>query len=72
MNKEFITEIMKHRVLIREVHISHREVELPKTATREEILEAAENAEEVFLEYSHTLDSENTTIELDEKAYYAW
>jgi len=47
-------------VAIREVHVSHREVE---AETREEAIRLAEDAEETFLEYSHTLDSEHTTVE---------
>jgi hypothetical protein len=53
----------KYNVAVREVHISHREVEVPDDASREEILKAAEDFEDDYLEYSHTLDSEYTTIE---------
>ena len=52
------------RVLIREVHISHREIEVDENATEEEIIRAGlENGDEVFCEYSHTMNESNHTIE---------
>lgn len=53
----------KYNVAVREVYISHREVEVPDGTSLEEILKAAEDFEDDYLEYSHTLDSEYTTIE---------
>lgn len=50
----------KYWVAIREVHVSHREVE---AESREEAMELAEDAEESFLEYSHTMDREHWTVE---------
>lgn len=50
----------KFNVLIREVHVSHREVEAP---TKEEAMKVASDAEEHFLEYSHTLDQDTWTVE---------
>lgn len=50
----------KFNVLIREVHVSHREVE---AETEAEAMKLAEDAEEHFLEYSHTLDRETWTVE---------
>ena len=51
----------KYRVQIREVYVSHREVEADNEA---EALEYAQGIEEDFLEYSHTLGQETWTIEL--------
>lgn len=53
----------KFSVGIREVHVSIREVIVGNSATKEDILKAAENVEEISFEYSHTLDHENTSIE---------
>lgn len=53
---------MKYRVLIREVHVSHRIVE---ASSRDEALELVGDADEVFCEYSHTLPKETWTIEDD-------
>lgn len=50
----------KFRVLIREIHISHREVEAESEA---EAMTLAGDAEEVYLEYGHTLDQEYWTVE---------
>ena len=50
----------RYTVEIREVHISHREVEVPDNATHEEIIAAAAECDEEYLEFSHTLDSEHT------------
>ena len=60
----------RYNVAVREVHISHREVEVSDDASREEIIEAAMNFEEDHLEFSHTMDSEHITVEEipDEKA----
>lgn len=51
------------RVLVAEVHYSHRIVEVLPGMTDADILAAAENAAEVFCEYSHTLQSDQHTIE---------
>lgn len=50
----------EYRVLVQEVHVSHRIVEADSEA---EALEKANDAEEVDLEYSHTLDKEAWTVE---------
>lgn len=47
-------------VQIREVHISHREVE---AESAKEALEQAGGGEETFLEYSHTLDPRLWTVQ---------
>lgn len=48
------------RVLIREVHVSHRMVE---AETAEEAMEEAGECEEHHLEFSHTLDTDEWTVE---------
>lgn len=57
---------MKVIVAIEEVHHSIREIEVPDGATDEEIRKAAKkdaaDADELNLEYSHTLDPEKWTI----------
>ena len=57
---------MKVTVEITEVHKSLREIEVPDDATDAEIREAAEedagDANELNLEFSHTLEPENWTI----------
>ena len=55
---------MKYLVGIREIHISYREVELPDGATKEDIINAAMESDDDYLEYSHTMDSSNITINL--------
>lgn len=52
----------KYRVLIREVHVSHRIIE---ASSAEEALREAGEGTEVYLEYSHTLDPETWTVELE-------
>lgn len=55
---------MRYRVDIREVWISTREVEMPEGTTNHKIIQAAlDEDDEVEFEYSHTLDSENHTVE---------
>jgi hypothetical protein len=51
---------MQYRVLIREVHVSHRLVE---AASPEEAKENAGDGEEIFCEYSHTLPRDTWTVE---------
>lgn len=57
---------MKVVVEIHEVHHSIREIEVPDNATDVEIREAAEedagDANELHLEFSHTLDPDQWTI----------
>ena len=57
---------MKVTVEIAEVHKSIREIEVPDDATDEQIREAAASdagdADELNLEYSHSLDPEKWTI----------
>ena len=55
--------MMMFTVGIREVHVSYREVDLPRDSTREEIIDAALGVDDDVLEYSHTLDSKFFTIE---------
>ena len=50
----------KFNVLIREVHVSHREVEAEDEA---EAMRLAGDAEEHYLEYSHVLDKDTWTVE---------
>lgn len=50
----------KFTVRIREVHVSHREVE---AETVEEAIELAGGAEESFLEYSHTLGEDHWDVQ---------
>jgi len=54
--------LKKYNVLVREVHISHREI---KAASKKEALERVCNdeGEETFLEYSHTMDTETWSVE---------
>jgi hypothetical protein len=51
-------------VLVREVHVSHRQIE---AKTAEEALrlyvEGVDDGDEIYLEYSHTLDPETFTVE---------
>lgn len=61
-NKDTPMKVLK-RVLVREVHISHREVEVDENATEEEIIRAGLGGDELFCEYSHTMDEFNHTIE---------
>ena len=51
---------MKYTVLIREVHVSHRLVEAD---SEKEAIEKAGDSDEVYLEYSHTLDKSTWTVE---------
>ena len=53
---------IKYIVGIREVHISSREVEVEEGTSQEEIIQLAENAEEVEFEYCHTMDSDNHVV----------
>lgn len=53
----------KFNVMVREVHVSHRHV---NAEGKEEAIEKVANCDEndeVYLEYSHTLDSETWTVE---------
>ncbi len=55
---------MMYRVNIREVWVSTREVEGKPNDSREVIIQAAlDQDDESEFEYSHTLDSENHTVE---------
>lgn len=54
------TRLMKYRVLIREVYLSHREVEADSP---EEAMDRAADADEDYREYSHTLDRDTWTVE---------
>jgi hypothetical protein len=51
----------KYRVLIREVHVSHRVVE---AETPEQAMELAGDANDTFTEYSHSLPKDTWTVEL--------
>lgn len=56
----------RYIVGIREVHVSFRDVEFEgdEDVSRDEILEEAPNADELWMEYSHTLDKqEHATVE---------
>jgi hypothetical protein len=53
----------KYTILIPEVHYSFREVE---AENEQEAIEKAWDAEETFLEYSHTLDNQFIKIEVKE------
>lgn len=53
-------EKKKFKVLIREVHISHRFI---AAKNEEEAKKEAEDARCTFLEYSHTLDKDTWTVE---------
>lgn len=56
---------MKYRVQIREVWISTREVEGRLGDSRETVIQdALDQDDESEFEYSHTLDSENHTVEV--------
>ena len=50
----------KYKVLIREVHVSHRIVE---AKDEKDAIEEAGGGEETYLEYSHTLDPDTWTVE---------
>jgi len=50
----------KYRVLIREVHVSHRVVEAESPAAA---LELAGDADDTFTEYSHSLPKDQWTVE---------
>ena len=56
-------EKKKYTILIPEVHYSFREVE---AENEQEAIEKAWDAEETFLEYSHTLDNQFIKIEVKE------
>ena len=64
---------MKVTVEIAELHKSIREIEVPDDSTDEQIREyAADNAgyaDELNLEYSHTLDPEHWTIRKENGDY---
>lgn len=49
----------KYLVEIREVHVSHREVE---ASSPEEAMNLAEDAEDLFTEYSHTMPKEHWVV----------
>ena len=53
---------MKYLVQVREVHISHREIEA-ESAEQALSFVADQDGEETFLEYSHTLDPDLWTVE---------
>lgn len=57
---------MIKRVLIREVHYSHRVVDVPEGTSNEDIIRAALDEPEQYLEYSHTMDSQHHTVEPEE------
>jgi len=50
----------KYKVLIREVHVSHRIVE---AKDEKDAIEKAGDSEEDYLEYSHTLDEHTWNVE---------
>lgn len=52
----------KFTVLVREVHVSHREVEADSEAEALEKVAGGEG-DETFLEYSHTLDTNTWQVE---------
>ena len=54
---------MRYRVLVREVHVSHRIVEAP--GPEEAKIIAAMEGDEDYCEYSHTLDADTWTVEID-------
>lgn len=64
---------MKVTVEIKEVHSSIREIEVPNNATDTEIralaAEDAGEADELNIEYSHTLDPETWTIRKQDGNY---
>ena len=54
----------KFTVLVREVHVSHREVEAKdEKEALKKIVEDNEFGEETYCEFSHTLDPEYWTVE---------
>lgn len=53
---------MKYIVQVREVHISHREVEANSPEEAKELVSNGDDTE-VYLEYSHTLGSDTWTVE---------
>lgn len=57
----------RYNVLIREVHVSHREVSAESEA---EAIEKVANGEgeETYLEYSHTMNKDHWTVEIKEDA----
>lgn len=58
---------LTYRVGIREVHVSMREVKARPMASNESIIRLAlDEGNEVEMGYSHTLDSENHTVEIVE------
>jgi len=61
----------KYTVLVREVHVSHMEVEADSP---QEALKAVREGggEETCLEYSHTLDSNSTWQVLDNEQGQLW
>ena len=55
---------MKYIVLVREVHISHREVEANnEEEAKSKVYHGQPATEETYLEYSHTLDRWYWTVE---------
>ncbi len=52
---------MKYTVLIREIHISHREIEAD--SLEEAVRSAPHNGKEILLEYSHTPDMQITVYD---------
>jgi hypothetical protein len=56
---------MKYRVLVREVYVSHIEVEADTERAAIEAVNAhgTDAGEEVLSEYSHTLDTDTWTVE---------
>ena len=56
---------MKHIVQVREVHISHREVDAESASEAIDLVRRGDG-DETFCEYSHTMDSETWSVE-DEK-----
>jgi hypothetical protein len=67
--------MMKVTVEIAEVHKSSREIEVPDDATPAEIRELAErdagDADELDLEYSHTLSADHWTIRKENGEFIA-
>lgn len=59
----------KFNVLIREVHISVREIEAESAEEAlRTIADGEEDGEEVMCEYSHTLDPDTWTVESADRA----
>jgi hypothetical protein len=57
--------VKRYNVMIREVHVSHREVSAESEAEAIEKVADGEG-EETFLEYSHTMGKDHWTVETKE------